>query len=315
MRHSGKRSNLTLTQIRSPRHKQRKRLLKFATLLAVLILLAYFTISGYAAYSITHPVRKPIHTSPEPYGMAYEDVTFPSVPDNIPLKGWFIDSPGTRTLLILHGQSSTKDNFINMEVGRVLYQHGYDLLMFDFRAHGASGGDIGTVGDRETRDIAGALAYLKGRGITSVGAIGWSMGAVALINAAPDHPELAAIVADSSFASLMDIVDIEREHFHAPAFFDPGIILMSRLMYGLDLSANRPAHAISELTDRPIFLIHSIGDPLIPASQSQELAQSDASNPNLQLWLVPTVGHVASFSTNEQQYTDKVIHFFDNELP
>jgi pimeloyl-ACP methyl ester carboxylesterase len=237
------------------------------------------------------------------------------VPDNVPIEGWFMDSPGARTILVLHGASSVRDNFLNMEVGRVLYQHGYDLLMFDFRAHGGSGGEIGSIGDLETRDIAGALAYLKSRGVQEVGAIGWSMGASALINAAPEHPEIAAIVADSTFASLMTIVGRERERFGAPAVLDSGIALMTRLMYGIDLSANQPRRAITGLGRRPVLLIHALSDPLIPSSQSEELARAGADNPNLQLWIVPTVGHVASFSTDEEVYMEKVIHFFDGALP
>ena len=296
------------------KHNWRKRLLRLGMLLAVLAVVAYLGISGYAAYKITHPAHRPVHTTPEPYGMAYENVAFPSVPDGVPIEGWFMDSPGTRTILVLHGAGSVRDNFLNMEVGRILYQHSYDLLMFDFRAHGGSGGEVSSIGDLETRDIAGALAYLKGRGVTQVGAIGWSMGAATLINVAPSHPEIAAIVADSTFASLMSIVGSERERFGAPAFFDPGIILMTRLMYGIDLAANQPQRAITQLGNRPILLIHAAGDPLIPASNSEEIARAGAANPNLQLWIVPTIGHVASFSTNEEQYMEKVIHFFDSSL-
>lgn len=287
---------------------------RLGLILATILIAAYFAISAYAAYKVTHPAHHPLHTTPEPYGMAYENVSFKSIPDNISLNGWYIDSPGTKTLLVLHGAGSTMDNFINMEVGRLLYQHNYDLLMFDFRAHGSSGGDISTIGDWEARDIAGALAYLKTRGINEVGAIGWSMGAAALLNAAPDHPEIKALVADSSFASLMDIVDRQREATHAPAFFDPGIEWLTQLLYGVDLTANQPKRSIAKLTDRPILLIHTSNDPLIPAVQSQQLAQADISNPNLQLWIVLGYGHVAAFSLDEQTYLDRVLQFFDTKL-
>lgn len=296
-------------------NNRKRKLLKFGITLATLLLIVYFAISSYAAYRITHPIRRPVHTTPEPYGMAYENVTFQSVPDGITLNGWFIDSPGTRTLLVLHGAGSVMDNFINMEVGRILYQHNFDLLMFDFRAHGNSGGEISTIGDWEARDIAGALAYLKGRGITEVGAIGWSMGAATLLNAAPAHPEIKALVADSSFANLMDIVGLQRAAVGAPDFFDPGIALMSRLIYGVDLTANQPVRSITQLAERPVLLVHGSNDPLIPATQSQRLAQAGATDPNLELWIVPGIGHVSAFSMDEQKYTEKVIHFFDANLP
>jgi uncharacterized protein len=292
-----------------------KRLRKPALWLAGLVIVAYFAVSGYGAYAITHPVRRPPKTTPAAYGMLYESVTFNSVPDNILLKAWFIDSPGTRTILVLHGESSSKDNYINMEVGKALYQQGYDLFMFDFRAHGESGGDIGSIGQFETRDVAGALAYLKTRGVTQVGAIGWSMGAATLLNTAPDHPEISAIVSDSSFSSLMPMIDIERDQMHAPALFDPSIVLMSRLMYGIDITANQPRKAIAQIGDRPVLLIHSSGDPLIPTSQAEELKQAGAGDPNLEMWIAPAVGHVNAFASNRQEYLDRVEAFFHKYLP
>jgi pimeloyl-ACP methyl ester carboxylesterase len=299
-------------------HRARKRpnhLLRLVLWAIGLLVVAYLTMSAYGAYQLTHPVRWPPKTTPAAYGMQYESVTFNSVPDNIPLKGWFIDSPGTRTILVLHGESSAKDNYINMEVGKALYQQGYDLFMFDFRAHGESGGDIGSIGQFETRDVAGALAYLETRGVTQVGAIGWSMGAATLLNAAPDHPEISAIVADSSFSSLMPMIDIERDQMHAPALIDPGIVLMSRLMYGIDITANQPKKAIAHIGDRPVLLIHASGDTLIPASQAEELKQAGADDPNLQLWVVPAAGHVNSFATHRQEYLDRVEAFFGEYLP
>ncbi len=300
--------------MQDPTHRWRKRLSRVGVTLFAIALIAYFGLSAYAAYKVTHPIRMPLHTTPEVYGMKYESVTFPSVPDGVLLKGWFIDSPRDRTILVLHGESSARDNYINMEVGRRLYEHGYDLCMFDFRAHGESGGDTGSIGDLETRDVAGALAYLKGRGIDEVGAIGWSMGAATIINSAPDHPEIAAIVADSSFSNLMSMVDIERGSTGAPGFLDPGIVLVTRLMYGTDISANEPRRATGRLGNRPVLLIHANGDNMIPVEQAQELAEAGADDPNLQLWIVPSVGHVSSFSASEDEYAERVFHFFDNAL-
>jgi fermentation-respiration switch protein FrsA (DUF1100 family) len=63
-----------------------------------------------------------------------------------------------------------------------------------------------------------------------------------------------------------------------------------------------------------VLLIHAQLDPLIPASQAEQLAGAGADNPNLQLWIVPTLGHVASFSTDEERYMQRVIGFFDGAL-
>ena len=75
-------------------HKWTRRLVRLGILLIGVAVIAYLSISGYAAYKITHPIRRPVHTTPEPYGMTYENVAFPSVPDNVPLEGWFMELAG-----------------------------------------------------------------------------------------------------------------------------------------------------------------------------------------------------------------------------
>ncbi|HKP51231.1 MAG TPA: alpha/beta fold hydrolase [Chloroflexia bacterium] len=299
--------------------RTKKRILaKLITIIALLLVAAYLAVSGYIASRIVHPVRKPLTTNPSLYGLKYEAVEFKSAGDDIPLKGWRMELPdgqAKHTILILHGSNSTKDNFISMEVARALVQNGYDVFSFDFRGHGESGGELTSLGSWETRDVAGALAYLKAQSVTEVGVIGYSMGAVTALLAAPDHPEMRAIVSDSAFARLMTIVEQEgmRTNPLAP-LFNPGVILMSKLMYGLDLLQNEPKRAISQLRDRPLLLIHSTGDNLIPVSEAYELQRAGASNPNLELWVAQGKGHVSALADNKDEYQERVLGFFDKWL-
>src|SRR4051794_38299059 len=201
-------------------------LLRYATFLALFGAVLYAVVSVAVAYKVWHPLRRPLHTTPAAYGLPYAEVQFPSAGDNIPLKGWFIDSPGAKTVLVMHGSNSTRDNYINMELSKALVQHGYDVLTFDFRGHGESGGDLTSIGEWESRDVAGALAYLKQRGIVEAGALAYSMGASAELLAAPDHPEMRAIVADSSYADLFTIMDRQRAKIPGlSSIFSPGILL------------------------------------------------------------------------------------------
>jgi pimeloyl-ACP methyl ester carboxylesterase len=214
----------------------------------------------------------------------------------------------------LHGSGSNRANYINMEVTKALVAHNYSVLLFDFRGQGKSGGNASGTGEWETRDLTGALDYLKSRGVSQVGTIGYSMGAATELLAAPDHPEMRAIVADSSFADLMDIVDLRREELHAPSFFDPGLLFVSKTFFGMDIEADSPKHAIGLLGDRPILLIHATGDQTIPVSQATELQQAGSPDPNLQLWITPATAHVASFALDKTEYMNRVMSFFDKYL-
>jgi pimeloyl-ACP methyl ester carboxylesterase len=281
---------------------------------AILAVVLYTVASAVMAYVIWHPVRRLVHTDPGKYGLAYDTVSFPSA-DGITLRGWYIDSPNEQTILVLHGSGSVKDNYINMEMSRVLAGAGYDILLFDFRGHGESDGSIFSLGKWETRDIAGALAYLDGRGMREVGVLAYSMGAATALLAAPDHPQIRAIVADSSFASLSTVIRSEgsKAIFFMPLMY-PGVALMSKLMFGIDPDGTQPVEAVPQLGDRPLFLIHSTGDSLIPVSEIYDLEKAGAGNPNLEVWVAQGEGHVSAFANNEEEYVRRVVEFFNKHL-
>lgn len=294
-------------------YKQRA-LVKFLAVFALAFLVIYGTISAYLAYTLWHPARHALQTTPAAYGLPYEEVRFESEVDRIPLSGWLIDSPGTQTILITHGVNSQRDNYIVMELSSALVLQGYDVFTFDFRGHGASGGFTGSLGQWEARDVGGALAYLRSRGVTQVGAVGHSMGAAALLLAAPEHEEMRAIVADSSFGDLFSILDRERSKAGIPPLFTPGVLAVSKALYGIDALANEPKQAVSDLRQRPILLIHSSVDDLIPTSEAYELQQAGAVNPSLELWVAPGSAHVSAFADNKEEYLRGVTAFFGRYL-
>src|SRR6185369_14465716 len=227
-----------------------------------------------------------------------ETVQFPSAIDNVRLKGWLMGTGSGRTIVVLHAKDGTRaDPTVGLpDLERALVQHGYRVLAFDFRGHGESGGDRVSIGALEPRDVSGALAFLKTRGITSAGVIGFSMGAATALNAAAEHPELRAVVADSAFADFDELISTElpREG-NVPNVFDPGIEFMAWTMYGMDMGNNKPARSLARLGDRPVFLIHGTADVYVPMHHQDELQKAGAANPNLQVWIVPGAEHVRAF--------------------
>jgi pimeloyl-ACP methyl ester carboxylesterase len=86
----------------------------------------------------------------------------------------------------------------------ILVRHNYVALLIDLRDHGESGGHFTGPGYVESRDIPGALKFLRSRGhVGPVAAMGHSYGAVAALYAAADSPDLAAVVADGAFISFV----------------------------------------------------------------------------------------------------------------
>lgn len=292
-----------------------RRIVPALALLILLGLVVYFAYSGVVAQRNIPVLRHAMARTPATFGLHYTEVTFPSAVDHIPLKGWFIDSPGTQTILLLHGSDDAKDSVALLELSQTLVEHNYDVLLMDMRAHGESGGDQFAMGQWSDRDIDGALAYLRGRGVTQIGVIGHSLGGVVALWSAPDRPALHAIVADSAFADASAGIKVEMTHISPlSTLFVPGVYMMGSLLYGTDWANYSPEHAMARLNNRPILLIHGADDQTIPVDNAYRLQQAGANNPNLQVWITPTSDHLRSYFDHTQEYREHVLAFFDRYL-
>jgi fermentation-respiration switch protein FrsA (DUF1100 family) len=302
------------------RHINRARVLRWtAAVLGMLAAAAYFGVSAYAADKVTRAGRINPGTCTD-FGVECRDVQFTSTVDNIALKGWFVDSPGDKTVLIVHGRDGVRsDKTIGlMDIAKTLRANGYDVLLYDARDHGLSGGERYTLGAYEVRDVEGALNYLKSQGRTRVGVMGFSMGAATVLRTAPAHPEMAAVVADSSFADAGPLIDYKLASISGvPAVFNPGIRLMSWLLVGTDVWALKPEDEIATLGDRPVLLINSAEDTMddfVPVEEMHRLEQAAAGNHNLHSWAAPGRGHVQAYKNNPDEYMSQVLAFFGDYL-
>jgi fermentation-respiration switch protein FrsA (DUF1100 family) len=294
-------------------------LARLAAVVGAVLVVGYLGVSAYAADKVTHAARINPGTCDE-FGLTCRDVEFTSTVDSIPLRGWFIDSAGNKTVLIVHGRDGVRsDKTIGiMDITKALQAHGYDVLLYDARDHGLSGGERYTLGAYEVRDVEGALNYLKSQGRTQIGVLGFSMGGATALRTAPTHPEMAAIVTDSAFADAKPMIDYSLARYSGvPAMFNPGIRLVSRLLVGVDVWALKPEQEIAQLGNRPVMLIHSADDTYddgVPVEHMYQLERAAVGNYNLRVWAAPGRGHVQAYNNNPEVYIDRLLAFFDKYL-
>jgi fermentation-respiration switch protein FrsA (DUF1100 family) len=291
--------------------------LKVILIILLAAIAAFLGISVYLGHSMTAVERVAITETPASYGLDYEEVSFPSRIDELTLYGWYLPAGGSDEVIIMvHGAEQHRaDPGIKMlDIACGLVEHGYNVLMFDLRGHGESDGDRMSAGYYETRDLGGAVDYVVGLGFDNIGVLGFSMGAVTAIMTAADCDDIDAIVSDSAYADLNDMIEpqfAERTSF--PSFFLRPLLFMVEMMYGVDFTAIKPVEVVGDIAPRPIFFIQGGLDDTVPPAHAQSLLEA-SNNPSNQLWLVPDVGHVEAYLTYPEEYMSRVTAFFDSAL-
>jgi uncharacterized protein len=108
---------------------------------------------------------------------------------------------------------------------QMFVQHGFDVLVFDLRAHGESEGERLGLGWLERGDVQAAVSFVEQRGIPpgTIGLQGQSFGAgIALLSAAA-IPDVAGVVADSPFSDVRPLLDNEIRLRGLLTSFAPGV--------------------------------------------------------------------------------------------
>jgi len=247
-------------------------------------------------------------------GSAWEGVRV-IAKDGVALDGWRFAprEPNGAVVILLHGIA---DNRLGMLAhASFLLRNGYSVLLPDLRGHGASGGDLLTYGVKEADDIRRWADFLlNGHAAGRLYGIGQSLGAAILLESLVTEPRFRAVVADSPFASFEEIAYDRLQQFSGmprPVFW-PVIhfaFAYTSLRYGVDLRRASPVNAI-RVTKAPVLLIHGALDTNIPPRHSEQL---HAANPaTSRLWIVGNAGHVASLSTDSDEYVRNVVGWFQS---
>ena len=234
--------------------------------------------------------------------------------------GWFVPGANTAekpwpTILLLYGYGGHKEQMAYY--ARMLHDAGFACFMFDMQGTGLLRGLPVTMGYRERLDTLDAVTYLATRGDVDserIGALGVSMGAATALMAAELEPKIKAVVSDSSYADLNDMVQPGLRTFvgRPATFFAPLIMRWAEQMVGMKAGAVHPEGSAAKLGQRPLFVIHGADDPLTDSGSAPRIFAA-ASGPK-ELWVVPDCGHARAPEVAHEEYKERVIAFFRNAL-
>jgi len=282
-------------------------------------LAAYFVTSFRVAETVTQVERLPLEPPASSIAASHEDVTFKSR-DGIALKGWWFAVPGAdRAAVIVHGRGRNRVNsdFMPAAIAKLLLVHGYSVLLFDLRGHGESGGTRYTLGIEEPRDILAAIDVAASKADIDrarVALIGESLGGGSVLMTVQADPRIGPVITDSAFADADTVVsESATKYTNLPSWFTPGIVLMSRLFLGLDISQVKPSRVVAAHPERPFLFIQCTDDTTVPVHHGMDL-KAASRNPRTELWIVPGCEHVMAFATHRDEWAQRVLGFLDREL-
>jgi fermentation-respiration switch protein FrsA (DUF1100 family) len=281
----------------------------FSLPIVLFFLLAYFG----STYLIAR--RKPDPAaSPKDVGLDFEDVSFQSG-DGLKLGGWYVPAiDSMRTIIVCSGANGSIDS--DVDVLPWLHDAGFNVLMFDWRAHGRSAGSIVSLGYYERYDLIAAVEWAKAKGASKIGVLGFSMGGSIALSAAAAMPAIDAVVADSAFVDVVSAVKgglIER----LPTTFGADtlahlFLLTASFRLGVRGFGADPLSTIDRIAPRPILLLYGDRDPYVPNAEIDQLVNR-AQEPK-EIWRVAGAAHRNLQVLRPEEYRIRLVQFFDRNL-
>jgi hypothetical protein len=209
--------------------------------------------------------------TPADVGLAYRDLAFDTA-DGQRLHGWWLPRRAAALghVLLCHGNAgNVGDRLMHADL---LTAVGFDVLLFDYRGYGHSGGSPGEQGTyRDARAARAALLRQADVDPAGVVYLGESIGGAVALELAIAHPP-AGLVLLSAFTSVRDIA---RTHYG---------LIPTRLVPDAYPSLRRIAGLRA-----PVLVVHGGDDAIVPVEHGRALFEA-APQPK-RLRIVAGVGH------------------------
>lgn len=247
------------------------------------------------------------------YALKKEEIQIES-PNGYTLYGyWLSNEPSKKTIIFCHGITYTLHG--SVKYMEMFLKRGFNVLIYDHRNHGKSGGKYTTFGYYEKEDLRACTDYVFQRvGKDSiVGTHGESMGAAtALENIGIDH-RISFCISDCSYDSAMGIFKyrLKEEYKLAGVLILPIASLFSKWLTGASFFDVSPIEAVGN-SKLPILFIHGLADTYTPYQMTEALYEAKTEGVK-QLYLVPDARHAGAYWTDPEGY-DKAVGQFLAEI-
>lgn len=238
-------------------------------------------------------------STPAAWGLKFETIDFKSA-DGTALHGWFIPAKGKAakaTVVFSHGNAGSIGHHLGFCAW--LAEAGYNVILYDYRGFGKSGGTVDRRGMID--DVKAAFVYARKRpdiDTSRLVSYGHSLGGAQSVTALGETPVkgLRAIVIDGAFASYLAMARIVGGQLGASLVTD-------------ELA---PKDFVKNLSPVPLLVVHGDQDEVVPVSQGKQLFEA-AGQPKT-FFEVKTGRHGTALSDDGGAYRKKMIAWLDGVM-
>lgn len=224
--------------------------------------------------------------------------------------GWE-KAPRKKVVVLCHGWTGNIIGISNRI--RIFYDKGYNCVAYDHRRHGDSGGDVCTMGLRESGDLVDICAYAREvfGGDCVLGIMGESMGAATVMMAAPLVERLDFAIEDCGYSSLRDeLVHVGTRRYHAPKWpVTEFCQALFKRRYGFDITQVVPSESVARCEAVPMLFVHGDRDTLVPPWMMEACARNKKGLAMSRLF--EGSEHGRSYADHPAEYKALVWEFLD----
>lgn len=336
-----------------PSTARRARIWRWVSFLFAAMLVALLAYLGYVGYEGSSQLVEPrapstdCRTPASAYGWEYEAINYDPTgdaalvqapePEHCPaqgpaagieltaldgtrIAGWYVPAaqpigPTGPTVVLAHGHGSNKSGMLGY--AEPLHAE-YNLVLFDFRNHGQSGGEQSTVGVAEQDDLRAVIDWLVAtKAPSGIALLGSSMGGATVANVGVRDPRVDALILDSTHATLANALQARLERAGYPLAV-PGawsILLGGLIRTGQDMSAVDPIQVIGRYGARPLLVIVGGRDDQIGPDDGDDLVRAaEAGGSTVDFHTCADAGHGGPIGTCAAEYRDWVLGFLQQSF-
>lgn len=285
-----------------------RRVLKWVAAVVLLALAGFAGAVYWAGSQLAAPARASVGAPPGDLAVSAVTIARPS---GGALSGWFVSAGRScATAVLMHPVGVNRRAMLSR--ARLLSGVGYDVLLFDFQAHGESGGEWITFGHLEREDARAAVAFARDRRPDQpLAVIGASLGgAAAVLNGA----ELGAdvVVLEAVYSTLEQaVVNRLRLRSEALAVLAPVLLLQLEPRLGFGPEDLRPIDHVGAL-GVPVMIVAGSRDRHTPLGESRAMFER-AREPK-RLWIVEGAAHQNFHRYDPDGYGEEVLSFLGAHL-